>query len=71
MKFYITKRRYQKDFKDKISIHNLNLQEAEKLNVFNFIKNNHKYKNSKINKIINFYKKMFDLNLIKISLLKK
>ena len=63
-------RRYQKDFKDKISIHNLNLQEAEKLNVFNFIKNNHKYKNSKINKIINFYKKMFDLNLIKISLLK-
>ena len=28
------------------------------------------YKNSKINKIINFYKKMFDLNLIKISLLK-
>ena len=38
----------QKDFKDKISIHN-EIQEAEKLNVFN-LKKDYKYKNSKINK---------------------
>tara|TARA_E500000178_G_C16953125_1_gene722265 strand:- start:276 stop:1238 length:963 start_codon:yes stop_codon:yes gene_type:complete len=63
-------RRYQKEYKDYISIHNLNLQEAEKFNVFNFIKNNHKYKNSKITKMIKFYKKMFNLNLVKISLLR-
>ena len=63
-------RRYQRNYDDNISINNLNFQEAEKLNVFNFIKNNHKYKNSKISKIINFYKKMFDLNMVKISILK-
>ncbi len=63
-------RRYQRNYDDNISINNLNFQEAEKLNVFNFIKNNHKYKNSKISKLINFYKKMFDLNLAKISILK-
>lgn len=63
-------RRYQKDYKDDLSIHNLNLEEAEKFNVFNFIKKNYKYKNPKIFEIINFYKKMINLNLIKISILK-
>jgi len=63
-------RRFKKEFKDNISVLNLNLEEAEKFGVFNFIRNNHKYKNYKITKIINFYKKMLNLNLIKISVLK-
>ena len=50
MKFYITNGDIKKIFKDKISIHNLNLQVPfpEKLNVFNFKKqsvNIQKFKN--------------------------
>lgn len=65
-----SERRFKKEFKNNISILNINFEEAEKFGVFNFIRNNHKYKNFKISKIINFYKKMLNLNLIKISLLK-